>query len=234
MAITEIGRGDEVTSTVLNNNFEDLDTRISNMAESVATMSSTISTVNSTLNSSIETLNSSVVKLTGSQTISGSKTFTGSNTHQGNSTFTGNTTFSGKVNLSASISGSDDSTRAATTAWVNDRIPALLDTNGSATSLLSSQVAQGDITLSEDFTNYHQIVIVGTNEDGSFADVRIMQTYWLDYLLSHYKSVNIFDGANSYWAVNGYNADVNPSTKKKLRSFQENCVIKKVFGCFKK
>jgi len=63
MALQEIEYGSICTSSILNDNFEYLDDRISSYASSITTLQSNISSVNSTLNGRINTTNSNLSDL---------------------------------------------------------------------------------------------------------------------------------------------------------------------------
>lgn len=63
MALQEIEYGSICASSILNDNFEYLDDRISSYASSITTLQSNISSVNSTLNGRINTTNSNLSDL---------------------------------------------------------------------------------------------------------------------------------------------------------------------------
>lgn len=103
-----------------------------------------------------------------------------------------------------------------------------------------SLLRNGDIYLKEEFTKYQRIMVVWTDDRGSYYNSTVLETWLLDYLLNQSKGITSLINsqyANYYWGVWGYNYSITQSnvtykTNKKffLCNGQQNCGIVEIYG----
>lgn len=99
----------------------------------------------------------------------------------------------------------------------------------------------GDIYLKEDFTNYPRIMVIWTDDGGSYYQSTIWESWNLDFLLSQSKGVTSIlgeiYGGGYYWQIQGYQNSYTVSgqtfqTNKKYfwANSQQNCAIVEIYG----
>lgn len=141
---------------------------------------------------------------------------------------------SGKVYTYAPtpVSGANENT-IATIGWVGSSISGGTKAGGNdRTVLFSSNVSDGNITLSEAFTDFHQIIVMGTADGGTSYIAYTLDTYWLNWMLSNTDGACIFTGGNhNYWFIKNYNGGTTP---KKFVVDEENCRIRRIIGINRK
>ena len=229
MTIQRIEYGSLADSEVINSNFSELESDISSVGSSISTLQSNISSVNSTLNGNINTLSGRVDTL--DSAISDAST--------------GLTAISNKIDNLYSLPEMTpliDWNTMAFKANVTD----VRNINNTITGIKAyggdyGLLRSGDLYLKEDFTNYKRIMVVWTDDGGNFYNATILETWFLDYLLSQSKGrtslINQQYNGNYYWGVYGYNysyvySNVTYQTTKQYFSVngQQNCGIVEIYG----
>lgn len=229
MTIQRIEYGSLADSELINSNFSELETEISGVGSSISTLQSNISSVNSTLNSNINTLSGRVDAL--DSAISDAST--------------GLTAIATKLdnlyNLPDMTALIDWDTMA-----FKANVADVRNINNTTTGIKAyggdyGLLRSGDIYLKEDFTNYKKIMVVWTDDGCNYYNATILETWFLDYLLSQSKGrtslINQQFNGNYYWAVWGYDysyvySNVTYQTTKQYFSVngQQNCGMIEIFG----
>lgn len=163
----------------------------------------------------------------------------------GNNNFTGNNTFTGSVSLGSSAtattpSSSDNDTSVATSAFGQTLFANAIGTPRDVTVLWgdgSVVNTPGSLQLSEAFTNFEQIGILCCQDNGNFRTIRMISTYWLNYLLTQApanNSIGLWSEGASLCSLYSYSSTINPSTDTYLGLSSENNGFIYVFGINRK
>ena len=94
--------------------------------------------------------------------------------------------------------------------------------------LFNEPIASGDITLTDDFTNYSQIVILHTTDNGESLTTTMWYSWELDYIMK--SDVTFIELCKIYsrrWEIYNY---ANGSTTKYFKYKSDNCKIKAILG----
>lgn len=229
MTIQRIEYGSLADSELINSNFSELETEISGVGSSISTLQSNISSVNSTLNSSINTLSGRVDTL--DSAISDAST--------------GLTAIATKLDNLYNLPDMTAIIDWETMAF-KANVADVRNINNTTTGIKAyggdyGQLHSGDIYLTEDFTNYKKIMVVWTDDSGSYYNATILETWLLDYLLSQSKGrtslIHQQYAANYYWGIYGYQykQTISNVEYKTTKTFlfcngQQNCGIVEIFG----
>lgn len=94
--------------------------------------------------------------------------------------------------------------------------------------LFNGPLASGDITLTDDFTNYSQIMIIHTTDNQASLTSTMWYSWELDYLMkSDINLVELFKNYYHKWEIYNY---ANGSTTKYFRYSGDNAQIKAIIG----
>lgn len=104
----------------------------------------------------------------------------------------------------------------------------------------NSQLHYGDIYLKEDFTNYPRLLIIWTDDSGTYLSTDIIETWLLDYMLKQTKgTVSLIKQARGayYWNIYGYeySQTISEVTYNTTKDFlfcnnNQNCGIVEIYG----
>jgi hypothetical protein len=93
---------------------------------------------------------------------------------------------------------------------------------------------QGTLKLTQSWRNFDKLMILYTDDDGSWGRVRTFDVYEFNYCMTNMHSFNIFMDSN-YWGIygltkHGTDPDFKPSTETILSCRDQNCGIIGIYG----
>lgn len=152
-------------------------------------------------------------------------------TLSGNQTASGNKTFSGQIIRSTAPGASDNSTQVPNTSWVNSRITSIMNSHANITQLFFNPSGQkeGDIQLSQPFTNFAKILFCFSNDYADNAVMLQLDSKSFDFIMSN-TTLNqrpILVAYGGYWRFQNY---ANGSTTTFLKTHGESCVFFGIWG----
>ena len=136
-------------------------------------------------------------------------------------------------------SASDHTTTVPTTDWCQTMFANAVGTPRDITVLWGDGTGvntPSEFQLSEDFTNFEQIAIYSSVDNGDGRRIEIQSTYWLDYMMNTAGNNSILLWYNDfgYTAISSYTHTTNPSTKTLFKVINETSVNYYIWGINRK
>ena len=125
-----------------------------------------------------------------------------------------------------------NNTELATTAWVNKKIPTIINQPLNTTTLWSGNINSGDVALSEPFTNFEGLIVTVSSDEGDTISREYVSTYLLNASMNdtNFTSVILF-GRYYTWVIKSY---AQGSSTTFFKYHYENCRLRLIQGINRK